>query len=118
MLAGELIHCSFFIGHKEIGSLKRQAVGQGKCSTFEFLSAFLWRLRTKVVQLPLDKEVRFIFTVNARRKSNPPLPEEFYRNGISLACTKTTTGELTNKPLSFTVRLINEAKAAVNDDYV
>jgi len=116
--ANELIHNSFFLGHKVIESLKRQAVGQGKYSTFEVLSAFLWRLRTKAVQLPAAQEVRFIFVVNARTKSDPPLPEGFYGNGISLACARTTAEELANKPLSFAVKLINEAKMAVNDEYI
>eukprot|EP00253_Pinus_taeda_P029649 PITA_29649 len=116
--ANELVHNSFFFGHEQIESLKRQAVGQGKCSRFEALSAFLWRLRTKVVRTPAEQEVRFIFPVNARMKTGPPLPEGFYGNGISLACAKTTAGELLTKPLSFAVRLINEAKMAVNDEYV
>jgi hypothetical protein len=75
-------------------------------------------LRTKAVQLPAAQEVRLIFTVNARTKSDPPLPEGFYGNGISLACARTTAEELANKPLSFAVKLINEAKMAVNDEYI
>ena len=45
---------SFFFGKKAIELLKRQAVGQGKCSTFDVLSAFLWRLRTRSLQLPVE----------------------------------------------------------------
>jgi len=118
MAANELIHYSFFFGHKEIESLKRHVVGQSKCSTFEALSACLWRLRTKAIQLPAEQEVRFIFPVDARTKFIPPLPEGFYGNAISFSCAKTTAGELANKPLSFAVKLINEAKTAVNDEYM
>ena len=114
----ELIHKSFFFLHKEIEWLKRQAVGKGKYTTFEILSAFLWRLRTKAVQLAAEQEARLIFTVDARNKSEPPLPEGFYGNAISLACAKATAEELANKPLSFAVKLINEAKTAVNDEYM
>jgi hypothetical protein len=78
----------------------------------------LWHSRTKAVQLPAEQEVRFIFTVNVRTKLDPPLPEGFYGNGISLACAKTTAEELANKPLSFAVKLINEAKTAVNIEYI
>ena len=118
MAANELIHYSFFFGHKEIESLKRHVVGQSRCSTFEALSACLWRLRTKAIQLPAEQEVRFIFPVDARTKFIPPLPEGFYGNAISFSCAKTTAGELANKPLSFAVKLINEAKTAVNDEYM
>jgi hypothetical protein len=118
MPANELIHNSFFLGHKEIESLKRHVVGQIKCSTFEALSACLWRLRTKAIQLPAEQEVRFIFPVDARTKFIPPLPEGFYGNATSFSCAKTTAGELANKPLSFAVKLINEAKTAVNHEYM
>eukprot|EP00253_Pinus_taeda_P019756 PITA_19756 len=83
----ELIHNSFFFGHK----------------------AF---------QLHAEQEVRFIFPVNIRTKLHPPLPGGFYGNAISLACARTTAEELTNKPLSFAVKLINKSRTAVNDEYI
>lgn len=109
---------SFFFGQKEIELLKRQAVEQGKCSTFDVLSAFLWQLRTRSLQLPAEQEVRFIFPVDARAKFEPPIPEGFYGNAVCLACTKTTAGDLAKKPLSFAVKLIQEAKKSVNDEYM
>eukprot|EP00253_Pinus_taeda_P011554 PITA_11554 len=115
----EMTHKSFFFGPKEMESLKTQAVGQGtKHPTFEVLSACLWRLRTRALQLPWEKEVRFIFPVEARTKFDPPLPKGFYGNAISFACAKTTAGELANEPLSFAVKEINKAKTAVNDEYM
>eukprot|EP00253_Pinus_taeda_P017036 PITA_17036 len=108
----------FFFGQKEIELLKRQAVEQGKCSTFDVLSALLWRLRTRSLQLPAEQGVRFIFPVDARAKFEPPLPEGFYGNAVCLACTKTTAGDLAKKPLSFAVKLIQEAKKSVNDEYM
>lgn len=115
----EMSHNSFFFGPKEMESLKRQAVGHGKKSpTFEVLSACLWRLRTRALQLPAEQEVRLIFPLDARNKFGPPLPEGFYGNAISFACAKTTAGDLANKPLPFAVKLINEAKTAVNDEYM
>lgn len=115
----EMSHNSFFFGPKEMESLKRQAVGHGtKTPTFEVLSACLWRLRTRALQLPTEQEVRLIFPLDARNKFDPPLPEGFYGNAISFACAKTTAGELAKRPLSFAVKLINEAKTAVNDEYM
>eukprot|EP00253_Pinus_taeda_P033504 PITA_33504 len=118
MNVDEMVHESFFFGPKEIESLKRQAVGQGKCPTFEALSACLWRLRTRALQLPVDQEVRLLFTLDARARFDPPLPKNFYGNAISLPCAKTTAGELASKPLSFAVKLIRQAKKGVNDEYM
>lgn len=114
----DMANDSFFFGQKEIELLKRQAVGQGKCSTFDVLSAFLWRLRTRSLQRPAEQEVRFIFALDARTKFDPPLPEGFYGNAICLACAKTTAGELTKKPLPFAVKLIQEAKKSVNEEHM
>lgn len=115
----EMSHNSFFFGPKEMESLKRQAVGQGmKHPTFEVLSACLWRLRTRALQLPSEQEVRLIFPFDARTKFDPPLPKGFYGNAICFACAKSTAGELAKNPLSFAVKLINEAKRAVNDEYM
>eukprot|EP00253_Pinus_taeda_P018323 PITA_18323 len=114
----DMAEISFFFGQKEIELLKRQAVEQGKCSTFDVLWALLWRLRTRSLQLPAEQEVRFIFPMDARPKFEPPLPEGFYGNAVCLACTKTTAGDLTKKPLSFAVKLIQEAKKSVNNEYV
>lgn len=110
---------SFFFGPKEIQSLKRQAVGKGgKCATFEVLSACLWRSRTRALQVPAEQEVRFIFPVEARTVFDPPLPEGFYGNAFAFACAKTTAGDLANKSLSFAVKLVNEAKMGVNEEYM
>lgn len=113
---------SFFFGVKEIESLKRQAVvaGQGMkyCPTFEVLSACLWRSRTRALQLPAEQEVWLIFAVDALTRFNPPLPQGFYGNALVKAWVVTTAGELANKPLSFAVKLIHEAKAAVNEEFV
>jgi hypothetical protein len=114
----DMTDSSFFFGPKEIESLKRRAVGQGKCSTFDVLSACLWRSRTRSLQLPADQEVRLIFPMDTRTRFDPPLPEGFYGNSICFACPKTTAGELTNKPLSFAVKLIHEAKMGVNEEYM
>lgn len=115
----ELRHNSFFFGPKEIKSLKRAAVGeQGKCTTFDALSACLWRSRTRALRMPAGREVRFIFPIDARSIINPPLPEGFYGNAVAFACAKTTAGELGNNPPSFAVKLMEQAKRAVNEEYV
>jgi len=68
--------------------------------------------------MPAEQEVRFIFPVDVRTILVPPLPEGFYGNAVAFACAKTTAGDLSKKPLSFAMKLINQAKMAVNDEYV
>jgi len=107
---------SFLFGRKEIELLKRQSLGLVKCPTFEVLSACLWRLRTRALQLPAKQEVRLLFVMDVRNIFDPPLPKGFYGNAICWVCAKTTAGELASKPPSFAVELIRQAKMSVNDE--
>eukprot|EP01018_Ginkgo_biloba_P004953 Gb_32655 [translate_table: standard] len=105
----EMIHHFFFFGPREIASLKQQ-MGGAKCATFEVLSACMWRLRTRVLNLPADQELRLIFLLNARPKIKPPLPSGYYGNVISVTCAKARAGDVANRPLSYDAKLIHEAK--------
>jgi hypothetical protein len=109
---------SLLFRRKEIELLKRKALGLVKCPTFEVLSACLWRSRTRALQLPAKQEVRLLFGMDVRNIFDPPLPKGFYGNAICWVCAKTTAGELGNKPLSFAVKLIHQARMAVNDEYM
>eukprot|EP01018_Ginkgo_biloba_P004954 Gb_32654 [translate_table: standard] len=113
----EMIHHSFFFGPREIAFLKQQ-MGGAKCATFEVLSACLWRLRTRALNLPADQEVRLIFPLNGRPKIEPPLPSGYYGNVINLTCAKARAGDVANRPLSYAAKLIHEAKKMVGDEYM
>ena len=105
---------AFFFGPRDIEALKRQVEGN-KCTTFEAISACLWQSRTKALNVPADKDLRFIFPLNARSRFQPPLPAGYYGNAIILACAEVKTRDLINQPLSFAVNLINEAKRRIDE---
>ncbi|GMJ11315.1 hypothetical protein like AT5G17540 [Hibiscus trionum] len=75
----DMVHRSFFFGSTEISAL-RKLVPQhlSNCSTFELLTACLWRCRTIAIQANPEEEVLIICIVNARSKFNPPLPSGYY----------------------------------------
>ncbi|XP_057859696.2 benzyl alcohol O-benzoyltransferase isoform X2 [Cryptomeria japonica] len=112
----KLSHASYFFGPKEIETLKRRACM--KSSTFEALSGFLWRLRTKALNMAVEQEVRFMFPLEIRSTFEPPLPRGYYGNAIVFACAKTTAGMLLNNSLSYAVELIIKAKTVVNNEYI
>ncbi|GLJ11814.1 hypothetical protein SUGI_0177690 [Cryptomeria japonica] len=116
MPVNEMNHASFFFGPKEIATLKRQA--PKKTPTFEVLSGWLWRVRTRALNMAADEEVRFTFPIDVSSKFEPPLPHGYYGNSFAFSCAKTTVGELANKPLSYAVELINRAKTVVNNEYM
>eukprot|EP01018_Ginkgo_biloba_P004926 Gb_26886 [translate_table: standard] len=117
MPMNEMSHHSFFFGKREIAALKQQ-MGGAQCATFEVVSACLWRLRTRALNLPADQEVRLIFPLDARSKIEPPLPSGYYGNVISLTGAKAKAGDVANRPLSYAAKLIHEAKKMVGDEYM
>lgn len=108
---------SVLFGSDEIAALKRQ-VGGGYCSTFEVLSACLWRARSKALNIPAEQDARFSFPINIRSRIQPPLPTGYYGNALSASHAVARTGDLTERPLSFAVKLINDAKRIVDDGYI
>lgn len=112
----EMQTVSILFGSEEIAALKSQ-VG-GKCSTFEVLSAWLWRSRSKALNIPAEQEARLSFPVDIRSRIQPALPRGYYGNAVTASFAVARAGDLIEKPMSFAVKLINDAKRIVDDGYI
>ncbi|KAL8142942.1 hypothetical protein V2J09_015974 [Rumex salicifolius] len=111
---------SFFFGPNELSSLRHRLEPHlvESCSTYERLSAFLWRCRTAALSFDSSKEVRYIYLANTRSKLKPPLPAGYYGNSIVLTAAISTAEELTVNSLDYAVDLIKKAKAEVTEEYI
>ncbi|XP_030935420.1 benzyl alcohol O-benzoyltransferase-like [Quercus lobata] len=115
----DMSHKSFFFGPTEVSALRKFVPHhQSKCSTFELLTACLWRCRTIAIQPDPNEEVRIICIVDARSKFNPPLPTGYYGNGFAFPVAVTTTEKLCKNPLSYALELVKKAKNEVNEEYM
>ena len=115
----DMAHRSFFFGPTEVASLRRLIPNHlRRCSTFEVLTACLWRCRTIAVQPDSDEEVRIICIVNARNKFEPPMPTGFYGNCFAFPVAVTTAGKLCKNPLGYALELVRKAKADVTQEYM
>ncbi|KAG4938328.1 hypothetical protein JHK86_044469 [Glycine max] len=117
----EMVYRSFCFEPERLKQLKMKAMEDGaleKCTTFEVLSAFVWIARTKALKLLPDQQTKLLFAVDGRAKFNPPLPKGYFGNGIVLTNSVCQAGELTEKPFSFGVRLIQDAIKMVTDSYM
>ena len=115
----DMAHCSFFFGPTEISALRRFVPRHlSQCSTFELLTACLWRCRTIAIQPDLDEKVRIICIVNARPKFDPPLPTGYYGNAFAFPMAVTTTGKLCENLLGYTLELVKKAKNDVTEEYM
>ncbi|KAF2301853.1 hypothetical protein GH714_029883 [Hevea brasiliensis] len=117
----EMLYSSFCFDPEMLERIKMRALEDGvldKCTTFEGLSAFVWRARTKALKLLPDQQTKLLFAVDGRPKFNPPLPKGYFGNGIVLTNSVSQAGELLEKPLSHAVGLVQDAIKMVTDSYM
>jgi omega-hydroxypalmitate O-feruloyl transferase len=121
LCSNEMLYKSFCFDPEKLDQLKMKAVENGvhdKCSTFEALSAFVWKARTQALELLPDQQTKLLFAVDGRPKFNPPLPKGYFGNGVVLTNSICQAGELLEKPLSFAVGLVKDAIKLVTDEYM
>jgi len=101
--------------------LKRQCAPSLKCTSFEALAAHVWRAWVRALDPPGALRVKLLFSVNVRRRVKPELPRGYYGNGFVLGCAESTAAQLASSSAAaarYGVRLVQEAKECVDDDYV
>ncbi|KAF3585809.1 hypothetical protein F2Q69_00028078, partial [Brassica cretica] len=98
--------------------LKKTCAPSLECTTFEALAAHTWCSWTRSLDLPLTMQVKLLFSVNMRKKLTPELPQGYYGNGFVLACAERKVQHLVNGNIYHVVKLIQDAKARITDEYV
>lgn len=98
--------------------LKKQCAPSLKCTSFEALAAHVWRAWVSCLETPPALRVKLLFSVNVRRRVKPELPRGYYGNGFVLGCAESTAGQLVASGARHGVRLVQEAKECIDDDYV
>ncbi|XP_010417470.2 PREDICTED: (Z)-3-hexen-1-ol acetyltransferase-like [Camelina sativa] len=120
LAAGEpLVSRSFFFRAEEISAIRRLLPHDLRNTSFEALSSFLWRCRTIALNPDPNTQMRLTCIINSRSKlRNPPLPLGYYGNVFVIPPAIATARDLMEKPLEFALRLIQETKSSVTEDYV
>ncbi|XP_054823741.1 benzyl alcohol O-benzoyltransferase-like [Prosopis cineraria] len=116
-----MVHHSFFFGPSKLKAIHQLFPHhQGRHhSTFEVLTAFMWRCRTIALELEPDKEVRFMCINNVRGKSNPPLlPPGYYGNAFAFPAVVTTAGKLCRNSFGYALELVKKSKAVTTTEYI
>lgn len=113
-----LVPSSLTFTPSHILHLKRQCVPSLKCTTFEILASHSWRAWVKSLDLSPSLRVKLLFSVNIRKRLHQEMPQGYYGNGFILACAETTVKELVTANLHSGVKLVQQAKSSLTDDYV
>lgn len=115
----DVVQRCFFFGPREVASLRSLVPKHlGRCTTFEVITACMWRCRIRALQLDPEDDVRFIYTININAKVNPPLPKGYYGNGFVLSAAVTTSRRLCENPFGYALELVKNAKSNVDEEYV
>ncbi|XP_021766403.1 benzyl alcohol O-benzoyltransferase-like [Chenopodium quinoa] len=114
-----LVQQSFLFGPTELAALRRHVPPHTKqFSTFDILSASLWRCRTIALGLNPKDEVRLLFAVNARNKFDPPLEKGYYGNACAFPAVCANAGDICTNKVGYILELIRNTKNNVNEEYM
>ncbi|KAI3462216.1 hypothetical protein Pfo_018879 [Paulownia fortunei] len=115
----DMVQRSFIFGASEISALRNRLPPYlRRCSTFELLTACLWRCRTIAISPDPNEEVRVVCIVGIRKRFNPPLPDGYYGNAFALSAAITTAENLSKNPLHYALELVSKTKADVTEEYM
>ncbi|CAH2062702.1 unnamed protein product [Thlaspi arvense] len=110
----DMIQGSFFFGPKEIRAI--QSHHSERCTTFEALTACVWRARTRALGFDPEEIVQVSGYINVRGKLH--IPDGYYGNAIVYPAVTARAATLVTEPLGYAVRLVKAAKAQMSEEYV
>ncbi|KAG5542117.1 hypothetical protein RHGRI_021844 [Rhododendron griersonianum] len=108
----------FHFSSESIAKLKEKANSESKSteiSSFQSVSALVWRCVIRARRLPHDPETTLSMIVNNRSRINPPLPNEYFGNSVSVLTGKATVGELLDHRFGWAAWRLHEAVEAHTD---
>ncbi|KAM1980054.1 hypothetical protein FF1_037376 [Malus domestica] len=116
-----MVQRSFYFGAKEMRVLRKQIPPHliSTCSTFDLITACLWKCRTLALKINPNQAVRFSCVVNARGKHhNVRLPLGYYGNAFAFPAAVSKAEPLCKNPLGYALELVKKAKATMNEEYL
>ncbi|XP_058781181.1 uncharacterized acetyltransferase At3g50280-like [Vicia villosa] len=111
----------FHFSAESIAKLKAKANKESnttKISSFQSLSALVWRSITRARQLQHDHITTCKLAINNRMRMEPPLPKEYFGNSIHTLSTETTVRELLENDIGWAAWKIHLAVVNHEDKVV
>lgn len=117
---GDLVMRSFSFGPADVAAIKEGLPPRLRdtTTTFEVLTASLWRARTAALELPPGENTRLVIIANFRGVAELNLPAGYYGNACVPPTMLADAEALRGSSLADVVELVREAKEAVTAEYV
>ena len=110
----------FVFGHSEVATLRSHLPGYlaDSATSFELLTAAMWRCRTIALGYEPGQRVRLMITMNARGRWNRHtlIPWGYYGNAHFSPIAELTVDELCRQTLAGTVELVRKTKLSVTKE--
>lgn len=116
--APQLLERVFHFSSESIAKIKARANSEAKTqkiSSFQSLSALLWRTITRTRNLPHDQSTSCRLAANNRSRLDPPLSQYYFGNCIQTVRGITTAGELLEHDLGWAAWKLHEAVVSHSD---
>ena len=110
--AHQVLHRYFHFSAESIAKLKARANSEfntDKISSFQSLSALVWRSITKARRFPHDQVVACRLTVDNRSRLEPPLSPNYFGSPIQTVRAVTIAGELLGQSLGWVAWQLHQA---------
>lgn len=103
----QLAPTSVTFNRSRVNELKKLLTySQSSCTSFEVLSAHIWKSWATSLNLPPNQTLKLLFTINIRNRVQPSLPIGYYGNRFVLGCAQSSARDLVEKGLGYTVGLV------------
>jgi hypothetical protein len=107
-------------GQREVTALRSHIQGHlaDSATSFELLTAVMWRCRTRALGYEPSRRVRLMITMNARGRWNHHtlIPWGYYGNAHVSPIVELTADELCRQPFADTVALVRDTKLSVTKE--
>ncbi|PKI46686.1 hypothetical protein CRG98_033028 [Punica granatum] len=113
-----LVPTAVVFDRTSLNELKKAASSTSMYTSFEVLSAHVWRSWARSLNLPSNQVLKLVFSTNIRNRVEPGIPNGYYGNAFVLARLQSTARDLTEKGLGHVTRLVKRAKDRVGPEYV
>ncbi|VVB13648.1 unnamed protein product [Arabis nemorensis] len=111
----------FHFSSETVRSLKSKAnqdCETTNISSFQSLSAFIWRSITRARKLPNDQETICRFAADNRSRMNPPMPMNYFGVNISLVTATTKTANLLENEFGWAALKLHQAVTEHTDEKI
>ncbi|KAG7941423.1 hypothetical protein I3843_16G042500 [Carya illinoinensis] len=119
--APELRERMFHFSSESIAKLKAMANAENntnRISSFQSLSALVWRCITRARRLPHDQITHCRMATNNRTRIDPPFSPDYFGNSIHVVAGVATAGELLEQSLGWAAWKLNQAVLNHSDKIV